>query len=160
MRRSASLPVALALGLALAAGPALAQGGAASSDLVYRHAAGGSGLLEGSDGKAWWVLLSECAGFYGAMANARDDAGDTPGYEQYRDRGVASYRAAVARLRADRGLDSAAAGELVRPRIDQARAVAEAHLARNPSTGYGANPMALLRSTCLDLEEVYADAAR
>lgn len=160
MRRSAPLPVALAVGFALTAGPVLAQGGATPSDLAYRHAVGGSGLLEGSDGKAWWVLLSECAGFYGAMANARDAAGDEPGFEQYRDRGVASYRAAVARLSADRGLDQAAATDLVRPRIDGARAVAEAHLARNPSTGQGTNPMAVLRSTCLDLEEVYAAAAR
>ena len=90
MRRSAPLPVVLAVGFALTAGPVLAQDGATPADLAYRHAVGGSGLLEGSDGKAWWVLLSECAGFYGAMANARDAAGDAPGFEQYRDRGVAS----------------------------------------------------------------------
>lgn len=149
MRRTAFVLAAL-----LAATPALAQDGAHANDRVYRHD-GGSGLLESANGKAWWLLLSECAGFYGAIANAREDAGDAEGFARYRDHGVAAYRAAVARLTADRGLDREGAAALIRPRVDGARAVAEAHVARNPELR-GTTPINVLRSTCLDLEEAYA----
>lgn len=157
MRRTAALAALCALAVAA---PAAAQGGVTPTDRAYRHTAGGSGLLEGSDGRAWWLLLSECAGFYGAIANAREAEGDAAGFGDFQARGVSRYRDAVARLQADRGLGRDAATTLVRPHIDRARALAESHLARDPSMGPGTTPAALLRSTCLDLEEAYAAAGR
>lgn len=145
------LPNALTFGLvlALAGGPALA------GDLVYRHDdRDGPDVLAGSDGRPYWLLLSECVGFYGALSNLAVD-------DQAADADLAAGRAllslAVERVGSDRGLGRGEAISLIEPHIRQARQVGEASLAR-PSPADAEiflTPEQVLRSTCGSLERVY-----
>ena len=112
---------ALALAAALLAGPATA------SDLIYRHAGDeGPDLLEGSDGRPYWVMLSECAGFYGAMANMATSEAD---YERDLASGRTWLNLAIERLSADRSIGRAEAIALVEPRVTNARTVGQSGIA-------------------------------
>ena len=143
--------VAAVLAVACLGGPALA------SDLLYRHDRfQGPDLLEGSNGRPYWVLMSECAGFYGAMANMASSEAD---YENDVAMARQWLNRAIMRLVADRGLERPEAIALIEPRISRARTVGEASIAA--SGGDDVNALTLtatqiMRSTCGSLGRVYA----
>ena len=132
---------------------------AAANDLAYRHQQDGPSLLEGSNGRPYWLLLSECAGFYGAMANTATD--ETRSQENLRT-GVTMFELAVSRLRIDRGLDQAAAVALMEPYIERARLLGESNLAADPSDGADGrlSPRVVMTSTCNSLRLAYDTAIR
>ena len=142
--------IAAALAAACVAGPATA------SDLIYRHdRGGGPDLLEGSDGRAYWVLLSECAGFYGAMANMATNEAD---YDRDLAAGTVWLNLALARVSADQGIGRAEALALVEPRVTGARSVGQTGIAEGGDAGSGLTLTAgqIMRSTCGSLERIYA----
>lgn len=146
--------------LTLAAVAAVIAGPAASADLVYRHDRdNGPDLLEGSNGRPYWVLLSECAGFYGALANRASSDAD---YERDLAAGRSWLNLAIDRVSADRGLGRREAIALVEPRISRARSVGESSIAASSDDGgvmtLGAGD--IMRSTCGSLERVYRAQAR
>ncbi len=140
--------------LALAAAMTALSGPAWAGDLVYQHHRNGPDLLEQSDGQPYWLLLGECAGFYGALANVATSEGD---YDRDLAEGVRYFNTAVARLRADRQLDRAGAVALLEPRVIQARRVGESGLSQ-PSGG-SLTPDQILRSTCGSVDRIYRTTA-
>lgn len=147
MRRAIGAVLALMIGAA--SSPVLAN------DLIYRHADGNPDMLERSDGRPYWLLLAECSGFYGALANmAADDAAS----QAYVDEGMATFNLALARVRADRGLDQAGAVRLMEPYVSRARDVGESSLAgpvTASATEGGLTPELILTSTCRSLRRTY-----
>lgn len=145
--------------LALTAVVASIAAPAAANDLTYRHQQDGPSLLEGSNGRPYWLLLSECAGFYGAMANVAADEAQS---QESLDTGVEMFRLAVSRLRNDRGIDQAAAVALMEPYIERARVLGETNLAADPSNGDDGrlSPRVVMSSTCNSLRLAYDDAIR
>lgn len=145
--------LALAAALASAATPVLA------SDLTYRHRDDGPSLLEGSNGRPYWLLLAECAGFYGAMANTAADQAEA---DETLGAGVDLFRLALARLRNDRALGQDAAVALMEPHIERARQLAESNIAADPAGSESGRltPRVLMRSTCNSLRLAYDDALR
>lgn len=140
---------ALALAAALLAGPATA------SDLIYRHAGDeGPDLLEGSDGRPYWVMLSECAGFYGAMANMATSEAD---YERDLASGRTWLNLAIERLSADRSIGRAEAIALVEPRVTNARTVGQSGIATagDGESAVGLTAGQVMRSSCSSLERIY-----
>lgn len=143
----------------LAAAVLAFAGPAAADDLAYRHADGGPSLLEASNGRPYWLLLAECAGFYGAMANtARSDQAAQADLEL----GVRVFEQALARVRADRNLDQASAIDLLDPHIQRARMLAEANIARDPDEAVSGRmtPRVVMRSSCASLRLAYDAALR
>lgn len=139
--------------LALAAILTALSGPAWAGDLTYQHHRDGPDLLERSDGQPYWLLLGECAGFYGALANVATSEGD---YDRDLAEGVRYFNSAVARLRADRQLDRAGAVALLEPRVTQARRVGESSLAQ--ASGGSLTPEQILRSTCGSVDRIYRTA--
>ena len=138
----------LSLAALAVASPALA------SDLAYRHDRNdGPSLLEGSNGRAYWILLSECAGFYGAMANMATSEAD---YQADLASGTAWLNLAIDRVRADRGIGRTEALALIEPRAIQARSAGESSIAGGRPVGGGTlTPDQVMRSTCGSLGRVY-----
>lgn len=134
-------------------------GPAAAEDMTYRHGDGGPSLLESSNGRPYWLLLAECAGFYGAMANT---AQSDRAAQADLDLGVRVFEQALARVRVDRNLDQASAVELLDPYIQRARMLAEANIARDPaeSAAGRVTPRTAMRSTCASLRLAYDAALR
>lgn len=128
---------------------------AMASDMIYRHDRNnGPDLLEGSNGRAYWILLSECAGFYGAMANMATNEAD---YDADLAAGSRWLNLAIDRVRADRGIGRSEALALIEPRVINARSVGQSGIA---STGDQPGSLTLtagqvMRSTCGSLERVY-----
>jgi hypothetical protein len=145
---AATRMIALGLAAALLAGPA------AASDLLYRHAGDGPDLLEGSDGRPYWVLLSECAGFYGAMANMATSEAD---YERDLATGRTWLNLAIERVVSDRAIGRAEAIALVEPRVSGARSIGQSGLARSGDgeSGIGLTAGQVMRSSCGSLERIY-----
>ncbi|WP_296818155.1 hypothetical protein [Brevundimonas sp.] len=145
--------------MVLAAAIAAVAAPSAASDLTYRHRDDGPSLLEGSNGRPYWLLLAECAGFYGAMANVAASEADAT---QSLDAGVDLFRLAVSRLRIDRQIDQNAAVHLMEPHIERARRLAEANMAADPAGGEPGRltPRVVMRSTCNSLRLAYDDAVR
>lgn len=138
--------------LVLAAG--LLAGPAAASDLIYRHDGDGPDLLQGSNGRPYWVLLSECAGFYGALANMAISEAD---YERDLAAGRTWLDLAIERVSADRSIGRAEAIALVEPRVSRARAVGESGLTTSGDgvAAVGLTAGQIMRSACGSLERIY-----
>lgn len=131
------------------AGPVMA------SDLLYRHDRhDGPDLLERSNGQAYWIMLSECAGFYGAMANMATSEAD---YDADLEAGRTWLNMAIDRVRADRGLSRSDALGLIEPRVTQARSAGQAGIAAGGDSAGGMTLTAaqIMRSTCGSVQRVY-----
>lgn len=132
---------------------------AMANDLVYRHDRNsGPDLLEGSNGRAYWILLSECAGFYGAMANMATSEAD---YDADLAAGSRWLNLAIDRVRADRSLSRSDALALIEPRVITARSVGQAGIAGSgdESGSLTLNAGQVMRSTCASLARVYGARA-
>ncbi|HEY0053090.1 MAG TPA: hypothetical protein VGB49_06730 [Caulobacteraceae bacterium] len=152
MTAAKTIPLCLALVLSGAAAPAPA----AAADLIFRpNRQQAEGLLGASAGKAYWVMLAECAGFYGALANREDAAGRPAEADGLKATGVGFWTDAVTRLRADRSLDAAAAAALAEPYVARARTLGEQALQR-PVPPSSLQPATAMQSTCTDLRSAYA----
>lgn len=145
--------------LVMTAAIAGAAAPAAASDLAYRHQDDGPSLLEGSNGRPYWLLLAECAGFYGALANTAESEADQQAVLRT---GVDTFEMAVSRLRIDRGIDQAAAVALMEPYIERARLLGEGNIAQDPGDADAGRltPRMVMTSTCNSLRLAYDSALR
>ena len=146
--------------LAVSAVLALSFGGATpaqAGDLLYRHGPDGADLLEQSAGRAYWVMLSECAGFYGAMSNLANDPAQS---QQYLDRGMFFARQAVQQVRSDRTVSSTEANALISPYVSRARDLGEQSLGQNPleTSQTGLTPTMVMTASCDAVDRAYSTA--
>ncbi|MDO1558284.1 hypothetical protein Q0812_02410 [Brevundimonas sp. 2R-24] len=129
-------------------------GSVQAQDLTYNHPTrGGSALIENSDGKAFWVMLGECAGVFGALSNERYYENDQAGADAFEADGTRQANAALAQLMQDRGISRGDAAALVRPAVERGRAFGEAQLAAAPGRP---QVRAVLSSACRDVDDAYA----
>jgi hypothetical protein len=111
-------------------------------------------LLESSNGRAYWLLLAECSGFYGALSNKA--ANDTD-RQAFLSQGVETFRLALNRIQRDRGLDREAAIDVLDPYVQRARVLGENSLDQTPATpsSSGLTPRLVMTSTCTSVRQVY-----
>ena len=139
-----NLMVAVGAALAVAA-PALA------ADLTLRKGEA-TELTAFNVGKPYWSLQAQCAGVFGAGHAYRLQNGMNPSNEK--ESGAIMLTTALAQLQKDRGIDRAAAVELVKPEIEVGRAKARSMLEKDGIGAYSS--YSYLRSTCLDVAEAYS----
>ena len=143
--------IAAAGGAVLLAGAA----GAASADdqLISKPNHAQPQSLDGLQGTPWWKQLARCAGFYDSVANGYEQLGQRQPTRAAEAMGDELTAAALARLRADRGLDDEAAVALIAPEISIGRGVGERLWPRRNRVVSSWN---IYRSQCLDVRDVYA----
>ena len=125
-----------------------AASAAAASDLVLAKR-DSTPLTEGNVGSPYWSLQAQCAGMFGASYAYRVATGKNADVDKAT--GSAMLQAALGQLQSDRGIDRAAAVELVKPEVEYGRAKARRMLNAEGADAYSIWNTA--RSTCLDIAD-------
>ena len=144
--------VLVAAALVAAAGPA------AAADLAFKYRTQHVEALRGYHNQPYWKVLAECAGIYGSLVGRYEAAGDAPRAQAARRQGVGFANAAMARLRADRGVGPGEALDLIRDEVETGRASSLALL--GSGSVQGLRHEQVLDLFCTQVDEAHARAAR
>lgn len=126
-------------------------GAAAAADMLYQ--APPDSLTEGLNGKPLWSAQAQCAGLFGAASQTFSDSGDSAAAEEAKSLALSFADDAINRVRQDRGLERAAAIQVIQPAVLKGREDAQRVLASDRAPVL--SPWNFARSACLDVAESY-----